>query len=308
MHLPEHEARAAFPPVSRRIFLGAGLSASAGVIAAALSGCQRPSTLKVEQVSTGSGREDLSDQVINKDKIRVGMEAAYAPYNWQVSEPTQYTIPIDNVSGAYADGYDVQIAKIVCSALGGQPVAVKQSFSGLIDSLNNGQIDLIIAGMSATPERAESVDFSRDYFVGYFGLFVKEGSKYASATKLSDFSGATVLGQKDTMLDSVIDEIPGVIHKSPVDSVPTVFSNLLQGTVDAVTYNTENEKGYMQQNPGIVPVQFAEGEGFKEEVSCNIGMRKGSKKLLKIVNKTLKGISKEERDQIWDACLERQPS
>lgn len=308
MHLPEQEPRAAAPAMSRRIFLGASLSASAGVIAAALSGCQRPSMLKVEKVSTGAGRQDLSDQVIGKNKIRIGMEAAYAPYNWQVSEPSQYAIPIDNVKGAYADGYDVQIAKIVCSALGGQPVAVKQSFSGLIDSLNNGQIDLIIAGMSATPERKQSVDFSDQYFVGYFGLFVKEGSKYASATKLSDFSGATVLGQKDTMLDSVIDEIPGVIHKTPVDSVPTVFSNLLQGTVDAVTYNTENEKGYMKQNPGIVPVHFAKGHGFKQEVDCNVGMRKGSKKLLKLVNKTLKGVSKEERDQMWNACLERQPS
>ena len=70
--------------------------------------------------------------------------------------------------------------------------------------------------MSATPEREESVGFSNPYFIGYFGLFVKEGSPYQNATKLSDFSGATVLGQKDTMLDTVIDEIPGVVHKNPV--------------------------------------------------------------------------------------------
>ena len=264
--------------------------------------------LKVVQPTTGGGRDDLSDSVIGKDKIRIGMEAAYAPYNWQVSEASEYTIPIDNVQGAYADGYDVQIAKIVCKALGGEPVAVKQSFSGLIDSLNNGQIDLIIAGMSATPEREESVGFSDPYFIGYFGLFVKEGSPYQNATKLSDFSGATVLGQKDTMLDTVIDEIPGVVHKNPVDSVPTVFSNLLQGTCDAVTYNTENEKGYMAQNPGIVPIHFAEGEGFKQEVAANVGCRKGSDKLLKLIDKTLKGISQEERDQMWDACLDRQPA
>jgi putative lysine transport system substrate-binding protein len=147
------------PVCSRRIFLGSALAASASVVAGALAGCQRPSTLKVVQPTTGSGRDDLSDSVIGKDKIRIGMEAAYAPYNWQVSEASEYTIPIDNVQGAYADGYDVQIAKIVCKALGGEPVAVKQSFSGLIDSLNNGQIDLIIAGMSATPEREESVGF-----------------------------------------------------------------------------------------------------------------------------------------------------
>lgn len=87
----------------------------------ALAGCQRPSTLEVAQPTTGGGRDDLSDSVIGKDKIRIGMEAAYAPYNWQVSEASKYTIPIDNVQGAYADGYDVQIAKIVCKALGGEP-------------------------------------------------------------------------------------------------------------------------------------------------------------------------------------------
>ena len=115
------------PVCSRRIFLGSALAASATVVAGALAGCQRPSTLKVVQPTTGGGRDDLSDSVIGKDKIRIGMEAAYAPYNWQVSEASEFTIPIDNVQGAYADGYDVQIAKIVCKALGGEPVAVKQS-------------------------------------------------------------------------------------------------------------------------------------------------------------------------------------
>ena len=75
-----------------------------------------------------------------------------------------------------------------------------------------------------------------------------------------------------------------------------------------MTYNTENEKGYMAQNPGIVPIQFADGEGFKQEVTANVGCRKGSDKLLKLIDKTLKGISQEERDQMWDACLDRQPA
>jgi ABC-type amino acid transport/signal transduction systems, periplasmic component/domain len=176
MHSPHQRDAHPQPVCSRRIFLGSALAASASVVAGALAGCQRPSTLNVVQPTTGGGRDDLSDSVIGQDKIRIGMEACYAPYNWQVSEASEYTIPIDNVQGAYADCYDVQIAKIVCKALGGEPVAVKQSFSGLIDSLNNGQIELIIAGMSATPDREESVGFSDPYFIGYFGLFRKEGS------------------------------------------------------------------------------------------------------------------------------------
>ena len=58
------------------------------------------------------------------------------------------------------------------------PVAVKMNFSGLIDALNNGQIDIICAGMSATEERRKSIDFSDAYFTGGFGLLVQKGSKY----------------------------------------------------------------------------------------------------------------------------------
>ena len=293
--------------MTRRAFLRTALGAGSLVALPALAGCQRPSTISVVESGTGDAREDRSDEILGKAQIRVGMEVAYAPYNWQTSESSEYTIPVDNVSGAYADGYDVQFAKLACEKLGGEPVAVKMTFSGLIDALNNGQIDLIIAGMSATDERRQSVDFSDPYFVGYFGLFVKEGSKYENATKLSDFSGAQVLGQKDTILDTVIDEIPGVIHQAPVDSVPNVFSHLLQGTCDAVTYNTENEEGYMKQNPGIVPVRFAEGEGFQQDVTCNVGMRKGSAKLLDIINEVVDGVSEDERSAMWQACLDRQP-
>lgn len=122
MHSPQQCDAQRQPVCSRRIFLGSALAASASVVAGALAGCQRPSTLEVVQPTTGGGRDDLSDSVIGKDKIRIGMEAAYAPYNWQVSEASEYTIPIDNVQGAYADGYDVQIAKIVCKASAASPL------------------------------------------------------------------------------------------------------------------------------------------------------------------------------------------
>ncbi len=98
-------------------------------------------------------------QVGDGKTLRIGMEAAYAPYNWQVSEESEFTIPIENVSGAYADGYDVQVAKIIAAGLGMEPVAVKLEFGSLIDALNHGQIDIVCAGMSVTPERAAAAAF-----------------------------------------------------------------------------------------------------------------------------------------------------
>ena len=139
--------------------------------------------------------------------LRVGMEAAYAPYNWQVSEESEFTIPIENVSGAYADGYDVQVAKIIAAGLDMEPVAVKLEFGSLIDALNNGQIDIVCAGMSVTPEREAAAAFSDSYVDDDIVMICKNDSAYAGATTFADLADASILGQAATMYDDVIAQV-----------------------------------------------------------------------------------------------------
>ena len=308
MHSPQQRGMQTQPVCSRRIFLGSALAASASVVAGALTGCQRPSTLKVVQPTTGGGRDDLSDSVIGKDKIRIGMEAAYAPYNWQVSEASEYTIPIDNVQGAYADGYDVQIAKAIAEGLGKELVIVKLSWDGLIDALNQGQIDAIIAGMMDTAERRESINFSEPYRETTYGLMVLADSPYLNATSIQDFSGAAVLGQQGTALDDVIEQIEGVDHLSPVGSVPDMISRLQQGTCDAIVINVENAQGYLASNPNFRLVTFDEGSGFTlpAKGSC-VGLRKSDNELLDQINTILSGIDDDARAAMWQAAVDGQP-
>ena len=293
---------------SRRDFLklsGISVLSMAGI--SVLTACG-PAPEGTVDLAANEGIKTSSTVLGDGKTLRVGMEAAYAPYNWQATQASDTTIPIQNVSGAYADGYDVQLAKVVAAALGMEAVAVKMSFTGLIDSLNNGQIDIIMAGMSATDERRQAIDFSDPYFVGGFVLLVKANSKYVNATSLADFDGATVLGQKDTLLDTVIDEIPNVNHLTPVDSVPSQLSQLNQGTCDAITYNTENTKGLLRANKGLVAIQFAEGKGFSETVPCNAGIKKGQDAILTKINEAFSKVSDDERSKIFDACVERQPA
>lgn len=239
--------------------------------------------------------------------LRVGMEAAYAPYNWQVSEASGTTIPIDNVPGAHADGYDVQVAKKIAEAFGMEAVAVKMSFGGLVDALTNGQIDIICAGMSATPERAQSIDFSVSYLDDDIVLVVKKDSKYASATKLDDFAGAAVLGQKDTMFDDVIESIPSVNHLTPVATVPNVVENLLNGTCDAITFSKMSLPSILKDNADLVVVDF--NPTFSDGLMpANAGVAKGHEAALTKVNQVIEAISATERQQIWDGCMERQPA
>ena len=265
----------------------------------------------VEARSEGKVEVQLfpSGQLGDGKTLRIGMEAAYAPYNWQESKESDTTIPIENVSGAYADGYDVQIAKKIAEALNMEPVAVKMEFGALVDSLSNGTIDIICAGMSVTPERTQSADFTDSYIDDEVIMVVKKDSKYASATKLSDFTGATVLGQKDTFYDELIDEIPEVNHLTPVATVPLVVDGIENGTCDAITFSSMSLPNLLQNYPDLMKVELEDGEGFSDPSNPdNAAIAKGQDDILAKLNEIIGGISQEDRLNIWQDCMDRQPA
>ena len=258
-----------------------------------------------QQEETGGSTADTPTE---SNEFRVGMECAYAPSNWQESEATDTNVPVENVSGAYAEGYDVQIARIIADSLGKDLVIVKLSWDGLIDALNQGQIDAIIAGMMDTAERRESINFSDPYKETIYSMMVLAGSPYENATSIQDFSGAAVLGQQGTALDDVIDQIEGVEHLSPVGSVPDMISRLQQGTCDAIVINVENAQGYLASNPNFRLVTFDEGSGFTlpAKGSC-VGLRKSDNELLDQINTILSGIDDDARAAMWQAAVDGQP-
>ena len=83
----------------------------------------------------------------------VGMECAYAPFNWTESTKTETNVAISNVPGGYVEGYDVQIAKKIAEGLGLTLEIKAYEWDGLIPALKSGQIDLIMAVMSPTAKR-----------------------------------------------------------------------------------------------------------------------------------------------------------
>lgn len=261
------------------------------------------SAAQTEAVST-VGQEETE----TTEQFRVGMECAYAPNNWQESEATDSNWPIENVAGAYAEGYDVQFAKLIADGLGKELVIVKMSWDGLISALNQGQIDAIIAGMMDTAERRESINFSDPYHETIYGMMVMNDSQYANATSIQDFAGAAVLGQQGTALDTVIDQIPDVNHLTPVGSVPDMISRLQQGTCDALVINVENSAGYLAANPDFKVITFEEGSGFElpSKGAC-VGIRKSDDTLLQQVNEVLATVDQATRDKMWDTAVANQP-
>ena len=261
----------------------------------------------------GAGQNGSTDasasaaQLGDGKTLRVGMEAAYAPYNWQVSEESEYTIPIENVSGAYADGYDVQVAKMIAEGLGMEPVAVKLEFGSLIDALNNGQIDIVCAGMSVTPEREDAAAFSDSYVDDDIIMICKNDSAYAGATTFAELAGASILGQAATMYDDVIEQIPDVNHMTPAETQPMVVENLMNGTCDIITYSMLSAPKLLEVYPELVVLDME--DSFEDSLMPdNAAVANENKAVLDQINEIIAGIDDEERQDMWSACMDRQPA
>ena len=85
--------------------------------------------------------------------LTVGMECAYAPYNWTQMDDSDGAVPISNVPGSYANGYDVMIAKKICEANGWKLEIVSSAWDSLCPAVQSKTMDANLAGQSMTADR-----------------------------------------------------------------------------------------------------------------------------------------------------------
>lgn len=252
-----------------------------------------------------NGQDAQSDS----GQLRIGMECGYAPFNWTQQDDSNGAVAIEG-GGGYANGYDVQIAKKVADGLGKELVIVKTEWDGLVPAVQSGVIDGIIAGMSPTAERKESIDFSDNYYVSDLVIVVRADSPYADATSLADFAGAKITGQLNTFHDTVIDQIEGVEHVTAMPDFPSMRVALESGIIDG--YVSERPEGISASaaNSNFAFVGFDLENGFTynvDDAAIAMGIKKDSD-LTTQVNEVLAGISQEERDQLMKDAIANQPA
>ena len=241
-------------------------------------------------------------------QLKVGMECAYAPFNWTQTDDSNGAVPIEG--GGYAGGYDVEIAKRVAEGLGLELVIVKTEWGGLPPSVTSGKIDLIVAGMSATADRKQSIDFTDDYYTSDLVVVVQKDSPYAGAKGIDEFQGAKITGQLSTLHYDVIDQMAGVDKQTALDTFSTMIVAVQSGKIDGYVSERPGALSAVASNPSLSFVEFESGRGFDysgEEVSIAIGLKQDSP-LKEEINKILAGISAEERARLMDEAVKNQPA
>lgn len=244
-----------------------------------------------------------------KAQFKVGLECNYAPFNWTQTDDSNGAVAIDG-GGGFCGGYDVEVAKVIADSLGKELVIVKTEWDGLIPAVNSGKIDAVIAGMSPTAERKNSVDFSEPYYESDLVIVVSKDGAYASAESLEDFTGAKITGQLNTFHDSVVDQIPDVDHVTAMETFPAMIVALKSGKIDGYVSERPGAVSAQESNPELTFVEFAEGKGFEaspEDVAVAVAMKKGNADLTG-VNKALETLTKDKRQEMMDAAIAIQPA
>lgn len=280
----------------------------AGIMVFSLTACSS-SDQSTDADNTSSSDTAVTKAASSEDNyFRVGMECDYAPFNWTQADASDTTVAIDGGSG-YADGYDVQMAKLIADALGKELVIVKTAWDGLPMALTSGKIDAIIAGMSPTEERKATIDFTDIYWASDMCIVVKKDGPYAKAASLVDFSGAKLTGQLNTSHYDVLDQIEGVKKQEAMDSFPQMIIALTSGSIDGYTCETPSALSATAANADLTYIKFADGKGFEVDpvsVSCAVGLQKESD-LTEKINEVLTGISEDTRQQMMSDAVDRQP-
>ena len=239
----------------------------------------------------------------DRPTFTVGMECAYAPFNWTENVKSDTNYPIEGTS-FYAEGYDVQIAKKIADQLGYRLVIKAIEWDGLIPALEAGQIDAIIAGMSDTEDRRVNVDFTVSYYRSTHVLVMASNSKYVNGTSLNDFNGANVVGQIETLYDSLIDQLTGVNHLTPLADVPTIITSIKSGRADITILEEPVAKGVIETNPDLTYIKLTNGFNVSEEDVCvAIAVKKGNTELQTKINEVLSSITESTRNEIMNQAI-----
>lgn len=191
-------------------------------------------------------------------------------------------------------GHDGELALRIAAGLNRPVEFFDMKFSALIPALQSGKVDLIIAGMTATEERAKSVNFTQSYFQNSQVVIVKRSEEeielksiHAKKKSIDDYKnkriGVLIGSTHDLYAKENLPDAQILQYKTP----PEIILAVKTGKVEAAMYNTESLYEIVRNDKEL---EIAGDTIFA--VPVGMGFNKNSKELREQFNKFLKEIRK----------------
>ena len=260
--------------------------------------------------------DDAVPSGVEDGVLTIAMECAYAPYNWTQSDDSNGAVPIANVPGSFANGYDVMIAKRICEANGWELEVIQSDWDSLVPGVQTGTFDAVIAGQSMTAERAEQVDFAGPYFYATIVCLTKADSPLASATGIADLAGHSCTAQIATIwYDTCLPQIEGANVMTAAETAPAMLMALETDMVEFVCTDMPTAQGAVAAYPDMTILDFSGTDGdfqFTEQeraenVNIGVSMMKGNTVLQEAVDSVLSEMTVDDFNDLMAEAISIQP-
>jgi polar amino acid transport system substrate-binding protein len=208
------------------------------------------------------------------DKLKIGTEGAYPPFNL-IDESGQLK------------GFDVDIAKALCEKMQAECEFVKQDWDGIIPALLAKKFDAIVASMSITEERKQSVAFTDKYYSNIIRWVGPKG-KTVETTE-AGLKGKTIGAQRATVAGSYLEDTLGKVATIKLyDTQENANLDLVNGRLDVMFADGLVMYEWLKSDDGK-NFEFY-GEGLSLDEGIGIAVRKEDEALRGKLNEAIKAI------------------
>ncbi len=293
------------------LFAGCGDSADTAETSAAGESSQ--------DTSAASDNTSAESTASEGGVLRVGMECAYAPFNWTQSEascPDGGTAEPIYGQNTYAYGYDVMVAQKIAAELGMSLEIHKVEWDSIGLSMDSGEYDCIIAGMGRTAEREKSYSFTEPYYYRDNCIVVKTDSELADITGLSQLAGknVTVTTQLGTGWVPLLDQIPDATLGANYETTAEVFMAVSNGVADLAVIDAPTAESALLTNKDLKLIRLDESDTFtgdQEMTNVCIATRKDDTELRDKIQGAMDSIGwndKAAMDELMEKAIASQPA
>lgn len=211
-----------------------------------------------------AGAQTVAD-LKKKGELAVGLLVDFPPYG---------TVNASN----QPDGYDADVARLMAKDLGLNLKLVPVTGPNRIPFLLTNKVDLLVASLAITPERAKQVQFSQPYAAATIVLY---GSKKASLKTPADLKGVRIgVARASTQDVALTAAAPEGTEIRRFDDDASAMQALLSGQVDAIGCSTT----VAAQIDKRAPANAFENKFVLRQQVMGVAMRPGQAELLKTVD------------------------
>lgn len=238
------------------------------VLAVVLAVCM----VAVTFAACSSDKAKNGSATIKEGKLIMATNAAFPPYEYKEGEKIV--------------GIDAEIAQAIADKLGLELEIVDTDFNSIIPGVQSGKYDMGMAGMTVTPKRLKTLDFSDSYATGIQSIIVPENSKIKT---VDDLSSSTKIGVQVATTGSIYaSDDYGSEAVNEFKNGAAAVQALVAGKIDCVIIDNEPAKAFVKANKGLKILDTAYTE--EEYAIC---FKKGNTELQKKVNDALNELIKD---------------